>query len=260
MNNINLKSIKRIYNFTKMEFLQKINELFITFGIIYGIIFLNLLVNLIFNKFNKNYFINVIPFYYISLFFGVIIVSNIFTQIYEKKLTIFYFTLPGTLFEKVFSKFLFSIILFFILNFLVLILVYYFIILLILIGLPINLKIYDFSYFLNLFINSFWVYFYVSSIFFFFSTLWEKNSFISTLISIVLFFIFIAISITLILNILIKSNIIDIYKFSFSGKFWINIYNNKFLLIISKILYYFIPFAFYILTYFSFKKKQVSRR
>ncbi|MCX8058963.1 MAG: hypothetical protein N3A58_06075 [Spirochaetes bacterium] len=257
-------NLTRIIKFVRMEFYLNLKDIFLILFIIYGIIMINLILNLIFKKFNYKNIINIEPFYYIALFVGlIVIVSNSFTRIYEKKWTIFYLTLPGSVFQKVFSKFIFSVIIYFIINYLFFIFSYF-----ILYGFTIifslKMKLYNLNYFVKIFTNSFFGYFWISSIFFFFSTIWEKNSFFNTVLVLFLCLLFLNISIFLLVDILIKLNIIDVFNFQLNLNDLIDILYSekkyKLWTFLIRIIFYLIPFVFYILSYYSYKKKQITGR
>lgn len=259
------ENINRIYKFLRMEIFLRLKDIILIFSIVYGIVFVNIFFSLIFRRFSFNNVIEIKQYYIIALFIGlIVIISNSFTRIYEKRWTIFYFTLPGSLFQKVVSKFLFAIVFYFLFNLILFILVYfltYFLAILF----SLKIKIITFNVFLNdLFIESFWIYFYIGSIFFFFSTIWEKNSFFNTIFVLFLFFLFLSISIYLILDILIKMNIINVFNFEIYSfnilDFFQDFKGKKIILYFLKTIYYLIPFVFYVLSYFSFKRKQVSGR
>lgn len=250
--------MENLFNFLKIETKLNYTKSLIAMGISYGIGLLSFLL-VMFSKYVVYIGIRVYDFtsifytaYGISLFIGIIFAATSFTEIYEKKWAVFYFTLPSNPEIKVISKLLFTSLGYFIFNIIFMLVTSLFVVILAKIF-SIPYTIYTFKDFLLQIERTFFVYIFFHSIYFMFSVIWNKNSFfkttgiilgigmlISTFISLTAFVIF-----SLFVDKSYFTNNIDLFT------------KNKWIITISKIFYFLLPYFFYFLSYIEFKKKKI---
>jgi len=249
----------KLLNLLKIEIRINYTKIIIAMSITYGLWFLSFLLTLfgkyVSNSFVINYSLSSLLYgsFKVALFINIILTSVSFTEIYEKKWGIFYFTLPVNPVIKVLSKFIYTLFGYFIINILFLLtttLLMYFV------GLILNVSVtlYSFNKFTKVIIDSFFLYLFFHSIYFLFSVIFEKDSFFKTtgiILSVVLLIgIFAGLTLLTVLKIMLNDNLIIDYLNTLKNAKWVKG--------ILYFLYYSLPWVFYLISYFEFKKKEIK--
>ncbi|MFC1853469.1 hypothetical protein ACFL27_25005 [candidate division CSSED10-310 bacterium] len=242
------------------------NQVMLTLGITYGIYLLPKLNKYVimarFMEFSTGPVDLPLPLFplYITLFICVIFTANIFSAIYAEKQSMFYFTLPASISEKLCSKLFISLVLFYLISFLSMILFFFLHYFLGMLGnLTValgNLRTLDAVIF-----TTFFYYLFFHSIYFFCSLFWKRNAFLKTSF---LIFAVIAVFFTLYLVggiILFQRSVIADFSnidpltenFGQNIDFFRNILSK-----LSKFIFYGLPLLLYFLSFIHLKKKQIS--
>ncbi len=249
------------------DFKNKKEAMFLSAIIPYFIISFPIFLNLILRGFNFSQNINLLSNLEAGFAFAFVIlmasmVSGAFSEIFDKKLNIFYFTLPGSIEEKYLSKLAFTFILPIIINFIILFLFSgLYSLIMLLAGAEVSIASLNLKTIISNHLISFIFY---HSIFFYFSTIWINNSFISFLktvlvligISILLMIIFGMINLLILQN-TIYENFVGSNAELFQQYYEKFIENKKIFKGIFYTIKWIIPFLLYYLGYKKIKTKKL---
>lgn len=258
--NIKLIDLKRFFSLLKLDFNIYGKQIFLAPIIVNIIYILNVLITIAYNYYIRNsiYFINqieILPFFSISVFIGVILASNSFKHIHIEEKSISFYMLPVNQFEKFLSIWLYYFLFYLIFSALSSILAYLISNIIVFLITKMTFPLYKILTIFNYKIIL--VYFYLCSIFMLGSTYFKKASFFMTILSILIIAgsIGILISLTTFLLFNGKEIHISFSMFEFFKKFQIDSYKSRLIISIIQIA---LSFFFYFLTYLKISEHDVK--